>query len=71
MREQALPLKQLQQMTGKDLFGCPHPFPLEELAAWQLAAISVRHLSALGCYGARIDDGRLVVFLAYVNVETS
>ncbi len=35
--------------------------------AWQLAAISVRH--PLGCYPAKFHDGRLIVFLAYVNVH--
>ena len=69
MREQALPLKQLQQITGKDYFGFGGPFSADEIMAWQLAAISVRHLCALGCYPAKYRDGRLIVFLAYVNVR--
>jgi len=69
MREQALPLKQLQRIAGKDYFGSEDPFSADEVMARQLAAISVRHLSALGCYRARIHDGRLFVFLAYVNIH--
>jgi CRISPR/Cas system CMR-associated protein Cmr5 small subunit len=69
MRERALPLKQLQQITGKDYFGFEGPFSADDLMAWELAAISVRHLSALGCYAAKYHDGRLFVFLAYVNVH--
>ncbi len=69
MREQALPLKQLQRITGNDFFGSEDPFSADEVMARQLAAISVRHLSALGCYRARIHDGRLFVFLAYVNIH--
>jgi len=69
MRQQALPLKQLQRITGKHYFGSEGPFAADEVFARQLAAISVRHLSALGCYRARIHDGRLFVFLAYVNIH--
>ncbi len=69
MREQALPLKQLQRIAGKDYFGSEDPFSADEVMARQLAAISVTHLSALGCYRARIHDGRLFVFLAYVNIH--
>src|SRR5262249_7944289 len=43
MREQGLPLKQLQQITGKDYFGFEGVFSADEIMAWQLAAISVRH----------------------------
>ena len=69
MQERALPLKQLQRITGKDYFGSADPFPGDDVMAWGLAAISVRHLSALDCYGAKFDGGRLFVFLAYVDVR--
>jgi|SRR5215467_5730572 len=39
--------------------------------AWQLAPIAVKHLSALGCYEARIQDsGGLYVFLAITGVRS-
>jgi hypothetical protein len=68
-RERALPLKQLERITGKDFFGFADPFSGDETMAWALAAVSVRHLSALNCYAANIDDGRLYLFLAYMDVR--
>jgi hypothetical protein len=61
----------LQRITGKHYFGSADPFPGEEVMATALAALSVRHLSALDYYPAKFDDGRLVVFLAYVDIRVA
>ncbi|AIF46043.1 DUF6882 domain-containing protein [Dyella japonica] len=53
LREKALPLKQLQAVTGFDLFGKESAFSIGgEAMAWDLAAMAVQQLKALGCYRA-------------------
>jgi hypothetical protein len=71
LRERALPLKQLQQITGRDYFGSENPVSADWDFAWQLAATSVKHLSALGCYEARLQDGRLYAFLAILRIHAA
>jgi hypothetical protein len=69
-REQALPLKQLQQITGRDYFGFETPLSADREFAWQLAAISVKYLSALACYDAKLKDGNLYAFLAITGIRS-
>jgi hypothetical protein len=53
LRNKALSLKELKTVTGFDLFGNEHAFVIDgESMAWELAAISTRHLDAIGCYRA-------------------
>ena len=53
LRERALPLKQLEAFTGFDLFGNEGAFSIAgEAMAWELAAMAVHQLGALGCYRA-------------------
>ena len=53
LREKALPLKRLQACTGFDLFGNEGTFSISgEAMAWELAAMAVHQLGALGCYRA-------------------
>lgn len=53
LREKALPLKQLEGYTGFDLFGNEGTFSVAgETMAWELAAMAVHQLGALGCYRA-------------------
>jgi hypothetical protein len=68
LRKKAECLKELEDITGLQLFSCEHAFEIEgEEMAWELAAISVKHLGALGCYRAPVVDGPHV-FLAITNV---
>lgn len=70
LRKKAEPLKELEDLTGLEIFGYEHTFEIEdEVMAWELAAISVKHLGALGCYKAPVDDGP-TLFLAITNVWT-
>src|SRR5262249_38681642 len=69
-REQSLPLKQLQQITGRDYFGFETPLSADMDFAWQLAAIAVKHLSALACYDAKLNDGNLFAFLAITSIRS-
>lgn len=53
LRRKAEPLKQLQDITGFDLFGNEAAFSIDgEAMAWALTAIAIRHLQAMGCYRA-------------------
>ncbi len=53
LREKALPLKRLEVFTGFDLFGNEGTFSIAgESMAWELAAMAVHQLGALGCYRA-------------------
>ena len=68
LRKKAEPLKELEDITGIEIFGCEDPFEIEgEAMAWELAAFAVRHLAALGCYRAPSDGP--TVFLAIMNVR--
>jgi hypothetical protein len=64
LRQHAEKLKELRAITGMDLFGWEDPFKVDAESAWELAAIAVMHLSALGCYRAPTSDGELLMFLA-------
>jgi hypothetical protein len=69
LKERALPLKELQEITGREFFGLDVPFSADQAMAWQLAAVSIRHLSSLGCFKAPLKDGRLHAFLAFDAVD--
>ena len=69
LRKKAEPLKELQDITGREIFGYEDAFEIQdESMAWELAAFAVRHLGALGCYRAPSDGPTL--FLAIINVNT-
>ena len=69
LRKKAEPLKELEDITGMEIFGYEAAFELEDEAmAWELVAFSVRHLGALGCYRAPSDGP--AIFLAITNVRT-
>lgn len=70
LRAKAEPLKELESITGYELFGAFDTFEADEPMAWELAAISVKHLQAKGCYRAPSSDGTHQSFLALVNVRT-
>ena len=68
LRTKGEPLKELEDITGLKVFGQEHAFEIkDEGMAWELAAISIKHLGALGCYRAPTADG-LNIFLAITNV---
>lgn len=69
LRQKALPLKELQAITGIDLFAFDQAFTLEnEAMAWELAAIAVQHLNARGCYRAPSPPDGPTIFLAITNL---
>jgi len=69
LRARAEALKELSVITGMDIFAREDPIAIDEEMAWELAAISVQHLSAVGCYRAPASDGDLYMFFALMNVR--
>ena len=67
-REKSAPLKALGDLTGLDLFVSEQAFVIDdEPMAWDLAAIIVKYLNALGVY--RAPHGQLNSFLALTGVR--
>jgi len=70
LRQKALPLKQLHDITGIDLFSNEQVFAIDgEAMAWDLAALAVYHLDALGCYRAPSGDDGPNIFLALTSLR--
>ena len=68
LREKAQILKQLEDTTGVELFGHEHTFEIEDEAmAWELAAMAVKHLGAIGCYRAPSSSDGPTMFLAIMS----
>lgn len=69
LRQRAEPLRALANVTGFDLFSQAHAFEIDgEAMAWDLAAISVKHLGAAGCYRAPSSSRPLQTFLAIMEI---
>jgi hypothetical protein len=70
LREKAAVLKELATITGVELFASDAPFKVEgESMAWELAAMCVRHLGALGAYRAPSPSKPLATFLAIRSIQ--
>jgi hypothetical protein len=71
MRQRGSKLRELCASTGQPMFHQVNAFEIDdESAAWDLAAIAIMHLGAVGCYRAPASDGGLYVFLALMDVRT-
>ena len=70
LRKKAERLKELQDITGMDLFGDPMAFEIDDEAmAWELTAMAARHLGALGCYRAPANGEGPVIFLLIMKIR--
>ena len=70
LRERASPLKELQAITGFELFGDEEAFSIEDEAmAWELAAFAVQHLKAVGCYRAPSSSDGPTIYLAITELK--
>ena len=69
LRDRSVVLKALERVTGRRLFVVPEAFKLdEECMAWELAAIGVQHVDAMGVYRAPHESG-LNTFLAITAIR--
>ena len=69
MRQKAKKLNELCASTGLAIFHQENAFKIDEASTWELAAIAVKHLGAVGCYRAPASDGVLYVFLALTTIR--
>jgi hypothetical protein len=69
-RERAEKLKELAAITGLGVFARERAFAVDdEAVAWELTALAVHHLGALGCYRAPSSSGGPATFLAITKLE--
>jgi len=71
LQQKAEPLKELEHMTGLQLFGRDTAFTIDgEGMAWEFAALAVKQLGALGCYRAPSSRPEgLQIFLVITNIR--
>lgn len=70
LRKRAEPLKALAALTGMSLFAQQGTVSVEsESMAWELAAMSAKHLDALGVYKAPSLSRPLTTFLAITRIQ--
>ena len=65
----SLRIKELEDITDLIVFGEKEPFEADEYLAWELAAIAVKHLDALGCYRAFSSARNVNMFFAIMAVH--
>jgi len=69
-RQHSERLKELANLTGLELFAQERAFVLESPGmAWELAAIAVKHLDALGCYRAPHPASGVAAFFAITSLD--
>ncbi|MBW4656952.1 MAG: hypothetical protein KME20_28485 [Kaiparowitsia implicata GSE-PSE-MK54-09C] len=70
VREQARRLKGLESYTGVPIFGYKNAFEISgEAMAWELAAMAIKYIRALGCYRTPSPCGGLHSFLAINSIS--
>ena len=70
LRQRADPLRGLTDITGFEVFSQDSAFEIDgESMAWELAALSVKHLGAAGCYRAPSSSRPLLTFLAIMEIR--
>ena len=70
LREKARTLKALADLTGMEIFADEETVEIDGMPmAWELAAMSVRHLGALGVYRAPSSTKPLASFLAIMSIR--
>jgi hypothetical protein len=71
MKEESLRFKELEEMTDLIVFGEKEPFEADEYLAWELAAMAVKHVDALGCYRAFSSARNVNMFFAIMAVHAA
>ena len=69
MKEDSLRIKELEDITDLEVFGKNEPVEADDYLAWELAAMSVKHLNALGCYKAFSSARNVHMFFAITSIE--
>jgi hypothetical protein len=69
LKEQSLRIKELEDITDLVVFAEKEPFEADEYLAWELTAMAVKHLSAMGCYRAFSSARNVNMFFAITSVN--
>jgi len=69
MKAESLRIKDLEEITDLVIFGESKPVEADEYLAWELAAMAVKHLNALGCYRAFSSARNISMFFAITAVN--
>ena len=65
----SLRIKELEGITDLVIFGEKEPFAADEYLAWELAAMAVKHLQAMGCYRAHSSARNVNMFFAITEIK--
>ena len=70
MKLASMRLKELADITDLVVFGEQEPFEADEYLAWELSAMAVKHLDAMGCYRAFSSARNVQMFFALMSLKT-
>ena len=70
-RKASCRLREIRALTGMAIIDREEPFEIDEVQAWELAALAVMHLGALGCYRAPTSENGLLMFLALMAIRSA
>jgi len=69
LKADSIRIQELEEITDLVVFGEKEPFEADEYLAWELAAMSVKHLDAIGCYRAFSSARNVNMFFAITAVH--
>jgi hypothetical protein len=69
LKIESLRIKELEEITNLVVFGEQKAFDADEYLAWELAAMAVKHLNALGCYRAFSSARNVNMFFAITEIK--
>ena len=69
LKADSIRLKELKEITDLVVFGEKEPFEADEYLAWELAAMAVKYLGAMGCYRAFSSARNVNMFFAITSVR--
>lgn len=68
LKAESLRIKELEEITDLVIFGEKEPFEADEYLAWELTAMAVKHLDAMGCYRAFSSARNVNMFFAITGI---
>ena len=69
LKADSLRIRELEEVTDATIFGEQKPVEADEYLAWELAAMAVKHLNAMGCYRAFSSARNVNMFFAITEVK--
>jgi hypothetical protein len=69
LKVDSLRIKELEEITDLTIFGEKEPVEADEYLAWELSAMAVKHLNAIGCYRAFSSARNVQMFFAITEIK--